>query len=273
MHVGGMHAHRFFTLFFCVTGNGSMRLLDGELVVAPGDIHLLFPGEVHDTGGLARVRGWVVEFMADAIGDEQGHGFFGLVNGRPRWVGLLHRSGPRNRLVHTPPSRREPLAMLFANLERELREEPIGHRETARARLQIALVDVLRQVMPESAPSALSPLTEAVMDVIETRFGGPLSLSSVAREVGRSAAHVSEVLRRETGLSVLEWITERRMEDARRRLRDTDEDVAIVAERVGYGSTNHFIRQFRRAHGVTPGEWRKRALAHVQRVTIAQRAS
>jgi AraC family transcriptional regulator, transcriptional activator of pobA len=257
MHVPGFHAHRFFVLVFVVRGKGTLELLDGSLELGTGDIHLLFPGEVHDTRGLGDVRGWVVEFTADALGDEAGNGYFGLVDGRPRWVSLLHRSGPRGRRVSVRHERRKDLATLFANLERELVEAKLGHREAARARLQIALLDVLREALPEGGPGALSPLVQQTMDVVDQRYREPLSLKDVARAVGRSGAHVAEVLRRETGMSVLEWIAERRMEDARRRLRDTDEDVAIVGERIGYGSTNHFIRQFRRVHGTTPGSWRR----------------
>ena len=44
--------------------------------------------------------------------------------------------------------------------------------------------------------------------------------------------------------------------EARRRLRSTDEIVEVIAERVGYADATHFIRLFRRAHGVTPAAWR-----------------
>jgi AraC-like DNA-binding protein len=38
----------------------------------------------------------------------------------------------------------------------------------------------------------------------------------------------------------------------------TDEIVAVIAERVGYADATHFIRLFRRAHGMTPAAWRTR---------------
>jgi AraC-like DNA-binding protein len=47
------------------------------------------------------------------------------------------------------------------------------------------------------------------------------------------------------------------MAEARRRLRATDERVDAIATRVGYADVTHFIRQFRRAHGMTPSAWRK----------------
>jgi AraC-like DNA-binding protein len=52
------------------------------------------------------------------------------------------------------------------------------------------------------------------------------------------------------------WIIAGRMAEARRRLLHSDERIDIVAERVGYADVTHFIRMFRRTHGVTPAAWR-----------------
>ena len=64
-------------------------------------------------------------------------------------------------------------------------------------------------------------------------------------------------MRKETGRTVGQWILEYRMAEARRRLRGTDEPVEVIAERVGYADVTHFIRLFRRTHGLTPAAWRR----------------
>jgi AraC-like DNA-binding protein len=46
------------------------------------------------------------------------------------------------------------------------------------------------------------------------------------------------------------------MAEARRVLSHSDEMIDVVAERVGYADPTHFIRMFRREHGVTPAAWR-----------------
>jgi AraC-like DNA-binding protein len=47
------------------------------------------------------------------------------------------------------------------------------------------------------------------------------------------------------------------MAEARRRLHETDEDVAIVGERVGYCDPAYFARLFRRIHGTSPRSFRR----------------
>jgi AraC family transcriptional activator of pobA len=82
-------------------------------------------------------------------------------------------------------------------------------------------------------------------------------LKDVARAVSLSPGHLTTVVRRKTGRTVLEWIAERRMVEARRLLVQTDLAVEEVGRRVGYGHPGYFVRTFRRAHGSTPLGWRR----------------
>jgi AraC-like DNA-binding protein len=84
----------------------------------------------------------------------------------------------------------------------------------------------------------------------------PISLSDVARAVGRSPSYVTTALKQATGKTAVEWIIAGRLSEACNRLLHTDEMVEVIAERVGYADATHFIRLFRRVHGVTPAAWR-----------------
>jgi AraC-like DNA-binding protein len=95
-----------------------------------------------------------------------------------------------------------------------------------------------------------------VFGFIEERYGGRVSLKEVARAVSLSRGHLTTVVRRKTGRTVQEWITERRMVEARRLLVETDLAVEEVGRRVGYGDAGYFVSPFRRAHGATPLGWR-----------------
>lgn len=91
---------------------------------------------------------------------------------------------------------------------------------------------------------------------IERNCLGPLSLGELAAAMSKSPAHLTTVLRRATGKSAVQWIIAGRLAEARRLLTSSAEPVERIAERVGYADATHFIRLFRREHGVTPAAWR-----------------
>lgn len=79
----------------------------------------------------------------------------------------------------------------------------------------------------------------------------------MARATNLSPGYLTTLVRRRTGRTVLEWIHERRMVEARRLLVETDESVERIGASVGYEDPVYFIRRFRSAHGATPASWRK----------------
>lgn len=101
------------------------------------------------------------------------------------------------------------------------------------------------------------PLLSHVFRFIETNYHNSISLREVAKAVGRSPAYLTDLVRRETGKTVLCWIVERRMVEARRLLIETDQSVEQIAEAVGYLDRRHFGRQFLRLHNTTPQTWRR----------------
>jgi AraC-like DNA-binding protein len=259
VHAPVMHTHRFFALLYADGGSGVLNLPGLRVPLGAGDLHIVPPGEPHDTSELDSVTGWAMEFTADVLGDDDrwSSGLFAAGLVRPRWFGFLDGHRLRVPKLSVPEGQRRRFEDRFAALAAELAARPLAYQDAVRAELSLLLVDLCRLAAPADAPARRAPLVDEVFALIDTRYAEPLSLRHVARAVGRSASHVTHVVREQTGLTVVEWIVERRLHEARRRLRDTDEQVAIIAERVGFGSVNHFLRQFRKAHGISPNAWRR----------------
>ncbi|WP_181782834.1 helix-turn-helix transcriptional regulator, partial [Pseudonocardia pini] len=129
-----------------------------------------------------------------------------------------------------------------------------GYADAARALLTLLLVRLGR--LGVDGREQVDPLVARVFAVIEDRFADTLSLRDVAAAVGLTPGHLTTVVGRTTGRTVQQWITERRMREARRLLAETTLTVADVAGRVGYRDPGYFLRRFRTAHGVTPTAWR-----------------
>ncbi|MFK7696685.1 response regulator [Paenibacillus sp. HJGM_3] len=94
---------------------------------------------------------------------------------------------------------------------------------------------------------------------IKDNLDQSLSLQQVARYVHLNPNHFSEVFKRETGQTYLEFVTQERMRRAADLLSGTPSKVSEVAKRVGYEDIKYFTQQFKKFSGRTPSEFREAA--------------
>ena len=102
---------------------------------------------------------------------------------------------------------------------------------------------------------ALKRMTEYV----RAHLGDPdLNLKTTAAATYLSPNYLTHWLRRETGKSFSELVLERRMHLARTLLTTTRRPVGEIAATCGFADEAYFSRRFRQAHGIAPGQFRKR---------------
>lgn len=109
-----------------------------------------------------------------------------------------------------------------------------------------------------------NPKLAKVFRFIEAHYHQSISLSDVAQTAGYSPAYLTNLVQSQTGRSVKQWITERRMAEARKLLVNTAHSVSQVAETVGYADVSYFIRQFRQFHNTSPQAWRNASFRDVE---------
>jgi AraC family transcriptional regulator, transcriptional activator of pobA len=257
----GAHSHDFLTLVYFERDGGSLRSGERRWELRAGDAFVSSPGEVHDPRGLAEAEGWAVFFPAEVLAPS-GSGVFLSWRSHPLlfpFVAGVDQPGGTARRLIVPPEDRPSWSARLSALDMELRKRRDGYREAALAHLTLLLVDVGRLAAEVVGELRLNdePLLAEVFGFVEERYRDPVSLKDVARAVSLSPGHLTTVVRRKTGRTVLEWIAERRLAQARRLLVETDLAVEEVGHRVGYNDPGYFVRSFRRAHGTTPLSWRR----------------
>ncbi|MBR2764380.1 MAG: helix-turn-helix domain-containing protein [Blautia sp.] len=83
-----------------------------------------------------------------------------------------------------------------------------------------------------------------------------ISLISVAKHAGMSAAHFSTVFSQHEGRTFISYLTSLRMERAKELLTSTNARLADIALEIGYNEPNYFSHVFRKTVGITPKEYR-----------------
>lgn len=87
--------------------------------------------------------------------------------------------------------------------------------------------------------------------------GRQWTVAVLADLIGLSRSAFSARFTERLGLSVMQYVTEWRMQLARNRLLETAEPLAALAEQFGYQSEAAFSRAFKRFFGVSPGSVRR----------------
>ncbi len=84
-----------------------------------------------------------------------------------------------------------------------------------------------------------------------------LDLSTLANELHVSTSYISKEFKRITGKTVIEYLTNIRMEKAKELLKNTNLKVFEISMRVGYDDANYFSYNFRKHIGTSPLKYRK----------------
>ena len=95
-----------------------------------------------------------------------------------------------------------------------------------------------------------------LVQYVDAHLGERLSLDELAARAGMSRAQFTRSFREATGESAHRYVTRRRVETAQRLLKQTQRDLAWIANETGFSSQSHFTRQFHALTGNTPGRFR-----------------
>ena len=100
---------------------------------------------------------------------------------------------------------------------------------------------------------------QTVMRLMEENLRAEWPLGRLAEAVRLSPSRLHQLFRDETGTSPARHLKSLRLAEARRLLETTFLSVKEIRSTVGMDDESHFTRDFRRAYGCTPTEFRKRA--------------
>lgn len=71
-----------------------------------------------------------------------------------------------------------------------------------------------------------------------------------------NANYVSQLFKKEAGITFVHYITQKRVDDAKNLLVTTQKPLADIALDVGFNDTFYFIKTFKKFVGMTPGQYR-----------------
>lgn len=96
-----------------------------------------------------------------------------------------------------------------------------------------------------------------VANYVQAHSSSPIKLKEVSQALVMSESSLCARFKKENGISVGAFIEERKIDTACRYLLDSDQSGEEIAFYLGYSSSSHFTRSFKKIKGVTPSQYRK----------------
>ncbi len=124
-------------------------------------------------------------------------------------------------------------------------------------RLLVRAIEDMAAQIEAATPEGINDKIEAALSYIHHHFGEPLTMDHVALEVDLSPNYFSNLFREQIGQTYLDYLTGHRLKQSAKRLKETTDTVAVIANDVGYQDVKYFSRLFKKRYGMTPGVYRK----------------
>ncbi len=143
---------------------------------------------------------------------------------------------------------------------REYHLQPTGWRRGFRSRIELVLLELLRnRSNPSSGTGNLAQLSrlEPVFKLIESRLGDPnLTVTDMAEELKLSEVYLRKLFQANLGVSPVQYLRRRRIDHACDLLDNTVLPAKNIAVECGFRDVQFFHRVFREMTGTTPRKYR-----------------
>ncbi len=92
---------------------------------------------------------------------------------------------------------------------------------------------------------------------IEDHFSEFISLEDIAEQVHLNSVYFSYLFKKKQGINFSEYLINYRIEKAKKMLKETSDNISVIAGQVGYKDSKHFSKLFKKIVGLRPIEYRK----------------
>ena len=233
------HAHNYAELFYIVGGDGQFRIEDKLYPVKTNQMVIVNPNVIH------------TEVSYEA------HPMEYIVLGIEGLELTMSRDQVSRYQILDDRGDGDILSCLRHILQETQLSQP-GYETICQAYMEILILRLMRSTSfsVTTAPTA-SHQCASVRQSSDPHYKEPLTLDILAEEAHVNKFYLAHAFKEEYGLSPINYMISRRIEESRYLLQETDMSMSQIARILGFSSASYFSQSFRRAEGISPIAYRK----------------
>lgn len=221
-YFNGNHSHPYYELVYYFKGKGKVNVADKSFDFSEGTYSISRPENYHNESGSKDTSLIYISFTLNNI--ELKNGLY------------QDKTGEIGRLIldcYNELQAKKPMFQLILN---NLAEHIV--------------LQHLRLYSDEEEKK--NDTFEYVLNYIDINATQNITVKEIARNIGYNYNYFRELFYGKTGISLKDYLTEKKLSCAENLLRSTDYTVAQIASMSGFSSASHFCTAFKKKTGVTP---------------------
>ena len=241
-----VHRHSYHEIFLFTSGTGR-HMIDLEPVEFKAPcIHFVAPGQVHQLERSADTTGAVIMYSSE------------LRSAHMPDAEVRSMIGGSLTQLHLKEQEMNEAMLLFGALRNELLEKQHAAARVAELYLSILLLKICRWSVPKEkmGSGTVSDVVAQFLALVDRDFLVKKQVGNYASELAISAGHLNELVKKRTGRNASDILYERTLLEAKRLLLHSALSVKEVSFSLHMEDPAYFTRMFRKATGMTPGEYR-----------------
>ena len=236
------HTHNHVELFYIVGGNGQFLIEDRLYPVNTNHLVIINPNVTHTEVSL---NAQPLEYIVLGI---EGVELSITENSNGQFCILDHFESMD-------------ITSCLRNILREMELKQPGFEDICQAFMEILIIRLMRSTglsVPATPQNNVgNHQCATVRRYIDQHFKEPLTLDQLAEEAHMNKFYLSHAFKQEYGISPINYMISRRLEESKYLLAETDLSMSQIAQLLGFSSLSYFSQVFHRTQGISPMEYRQ----------------
>lgn len=236
------HTHNHLELFYIVGGKGQFLIQDQLYPVNSNNLVIINPNVTHTEVSLnAQPLEYIVLGIEgiELATSESSNGQFNILD---------HFESVE-------------ISSCLRNILREMEQKNTGYEDVCQAYMEILIIRLMRNtaLAVPTEPQVVSGNRQcaSVKRYIDLHFKESLTLDQLAEDAHMNKYYLSHAFKREYGISPINYMITKRIEESKYLLAETDLSMSQIAQLLGFSSLSYFSQVFRRTQSVSPMEYRQ----------------
>lgn len=118
----------------------------------------------------------------------------------------------------------------------------------------------IADIVERARENNYSRYTKQAIEYIQKHYAEDIAVPDIAEDIGISEGHLRKVFKQETDIKIIDFLTDYRLEKAKRYMQKGEHILDTIWKKTGFASAQYFSYVFKKKEGMAPRDYIKRNL-------------